>query len=459
VVFLSGGLPALTKVWQLTGGNLGAQVFSLQQRAQELGLWGAHFLDWGRTWRLQRQKLGEKDKERVRGFFLQRSEKLQALPAPFFGAAKGANLLLIQVESLQQFVVGLQVQGQEVTPFLNRLAKEGLYFPWVFDQTNQGRSADGEFIALNSQHALGEGAAVFRAASNRFLALPEVLRREGYHTLSAHPFERGFWNRALLHPRYGFSQSFFKRELGPGEIIGWGLADGAFFAKMVPILQRTPQPFFAFLITLGLHHPFDQFPEARKMLKLPDLGDPALENYLQAMRYFDASLQAFLQELSAKGILAHTVVALYGDHEAGIPLQEPLARLLQITWSPGRLVWLRRVPFFVLPPVAGLSGEVPEVGGQVDIAPTLLYLLGVPRPKAFVGVPLVPGWRGFAALADGSAVSSQLLWHEPTSRCQDRNTLASLPEEACRSLRQAAAQELWASRMVVLHNLLPELLP
>lgn len=457
---LAAALPAYLLVQRLVTDTVGQQVFSLQHRAREMGLWGAHLLDVGRTLRdLLGRGLDEDSKRQVMRFFAQRAEHARTLAPPYLGVAKGYNLILIQVESLQQFVLGLSVNGQEVTPFLNQLARRALYFSWLFDQTNQGRSSDGEFIALNSQHALAEGAAVFRAVGNRFLALPELLRRQGYHTLSAHAFERGFWNRALLHPRYGFQQMFFKRELGPGEVIGWGLADGVFFAKLLPILEKTPQPFFAFLITLGLHHPFDQFPAARKMLRLPDLGDPALANYLQAMRYFDASLESFLRGLEARGLTARTVVALYGDHEAGFPLEAPLANLLGVSWSPGRLVWLRRVPFLVWAPGSGLAGEVAEPGGQVDIGPTLLALLGQSRPASFVGLPLVAGRGTVVPLADGSAVDGQRIWNEPYGRCEARLSLAVQPAEACGELRAAAARELLASRQVVLHDLVPALSP
>ena len=458
VALLLAGVPSLRRVVGELRDPAAGQVFSLQQKAATLGLWGAHLFDVGRTVQEAfRGGLAPEEKAKVLGFF---AKKAQEAPAEqgAFGVCRGANLLLIQVESLQSFVVGLSVNGQEVTPFLNRLAKKGLYFSWVFDQTNQGRSSDGEFMAMNSQHPLAEGAAAFRAAGNRFLALPELLRRHGYHTLSAHPFERGFWNRAVLHPKYGFSRMFFKEELGPGEVIGWGLADGVFFAKMLPVLQRTEQPFFAFLITLGLHHPFDGFPAARKMLDLPELGDPALANYLQAMRYFDASLEQLFQGLEQASLLPRTVVALYGDHEAGIPYQAPLAKLLGKPWNPGVPLWLRRVPFVVVTPNPGLSGEVAEVGGQVDIAPTLLYLLGVPRPRHFVGSALVPGRHAVVPVAEVGAVDEQHLWSRPWGEaCFQRLTLEPAPREACSPLVARAAEELWASRAVVLHDLVPEL--
>lgn len=440
----------------LVGPEFG-KVFSYAMRMRELGLWGVHLLDAAKTvMETFGPGLSQEEKKQIHEFFAQRA-KATPLTGPAFGRFSGYNLVLLQVESLQNFVVGLEVAGQEVTPFLNSLPRRGLYFSWVFDQTNQGRSSDGEFIALNSQHALAAGAVAFRRAGNHFMALPQVLRSRGYSTLSAHAFERGFWNRAVLHPAYGFERSFFKRELGPGEVIGWGLADGVFLQRALPLLRAARQPFFAFLITLGLHHPFDQFPEGRKSLELPNLGNPALANYLQAMRYVDGSISRFFDELARSGLAEGTVLALYGDHEAGFPPQAPLADLLHIQWSPQQLMALRRVPFFIITPDAALAGEVDEVGGQVDIAPTLLHLLGVPRPFWFVGRPLIPGRQAFAALPDGSGANNELLWVETSQACADRHSLQTRPASLCEPLRQAVAAELAASRAVVEHDLLPEM--
>ncbi|MFN3413563.1 MAG: LTA synthase family protein, partial [Thermoanaerobaculum sp.] len=442
-VLLAAAWPVVAAVRGVLRDVRGAQVFSYTMRMQELGVWGLHLLDAARTWKeAVSEDLAPEEKQQIREFFAQRAKTTQA-SGPAFGRFSGYNLILLQVESLQNFVVGLEVNGQEVTPFLNSLRRRGLYFSWVCDQTNQGRSSDGEFIALNSQHALAEGAVAFRRAGNHFMALPQVLRSRGYHTLSAHAFERGFWNRAVLHPAYGFERSFFKRELGPGEVIGWGLADGVFLQRVLPLLKEARQPFFAFLITLGLHHPFDQFPEGRKSMKLPDLGDPALA--------------AFLEGLARAGLAERTVVALYGDHEAGFPLQAPLANLLRIQWSPQQLMALRRVPFFIVAPDATMAGEVDEVGGQVDIAPTLLHLLGVPRPFWFVGRALIPGRQAFAALPDGSGANHELLWVEASQACADRQSLQARPASQCEALRRAVAAELAASRAVVEHDLLPDI--
>jgi phosphoglycerol transferase MdoB-like AlkP superfamily enzyme len=440
-----------------------ATVDQLFSKGALLGRWGVvnvHAFDVLTTYRewATRNAPEPGEEARVRSLLGARASE-SAAHGPAFGIAKGANLVLIQVESLQQWVIGARVGGAEITPFLNGLRNRALYFPFVFDQTGQGRSSDGEFAVLNSQHPLDRGAVAFRRPGNRFVTLASTLRQQGYATFSAHPFEKGFWNRGVLHPRYGFERMLFRDELGPGETIGWGLADGVFFDRMVKALQQQRAPYFAFLITLGLHHPFDLFPDRHKALEVGPLKDTPLGNYIHAMHYFDASLAAFVAELERTGVLSNTVVALYGDHESGLLVDEPLLKLAGETrWEPSVPVRLRRVPVFMLLPSATLSGQVSLLGGQVDLAPTLLSLLGVAPPVCFVGHILDGRAQTPVVLNDGSAVADDRLYVAGGPAIPDGGACFTWPSGAprpfadCADLDRYGAEELGASRFVVLHD-------
>jgi phosphoglycerol transferase MdoB-like AlkP superfamily enzyme len=441
------------------------QVFSQQALVGQWGLTNLHVLNAIRTVRdtLERGPLPAGEQARVVQLFRSHAD---AAPRSGrgFGVARGANLLLIQVESLQQWVVGAEVLGKPVMPTLAGLRERGLYFSGVFDQTGEGRSSDGEFAALNSLHPLPEGAVAFRCSHDHFRALASILRSAGYATLSAHPFERGFWNRAILHPAYGFSRSLFRRELGPGDTIGWGLADGAFFERMEPELAHLSRPFFAFLITLGLHHPFKDFPDRHKDLEVGALRDTPLGNYLEAMHYFDESFAGLLGALRANGLLDDTVVALYGDHEAGFAIDQDIVDLAAMgPWDPSYNLRIRRVPFFVLLPHRPIAGEVPVVGGHIDIAPTLLYLLGQPRPVNFLGSVLYPGRDAVAAMWDGSVVAADRVYVStgprigPGGECFAYPTPQPLPLESCSGIIARGEDELDASQQVLEHDLVPVL--
>ena len=152
-------------------------------------------------------------------------------------------------------------------PHLRRWASDGVRFTNVTDQTSEGRTSDAEFASLVSLLPLDHGAVAFRFPGNHYVGLPRVLAEHGYATLSAVPFESGFWNRRVMHASYGFQRSLFEPDFELTEQIGWGLNDRDFLQQMVPRLTRLSRPFAAWLITLSLHHPFDDFPERHKVLE------------------------------------------------------------------------------------------------------------------------------------------------------------------------------------------------
>ncbi len=467
--------PALVRLGVALTGSLGTRVFSEQAMVGRFGYVNAHLFDLARTVRerSRRRNPTPAERERIAAWFAAHQASVDAglaeSPVPE-GAAAGHNLLLIQVEALQTWVIGLEVEGQEITPLLNRMRDEADWYPYLVDQTNQGKTSDAEYAVLNSQHPLGEGAVCFLRADNSFYTLAHVLGEHGYATLSAHPYKRGFWNRAVLHPRYGFERSVFRRELGAGQEVGWGLADGLFFARMLPELEALPQPWFGFLITLSLHHPYDEFPANLAALELGALEGTRVGNYLEAMNYFDRSLARMLAELDEAGLLDHTVVALYGDHDARFELDQ-YPEVLTLSgigdWDPAAFARLERVPLFVrVPPSSRAAwGAMDQVGGHVDVGPTLLHTLGIPRPRAFVGRPLIPGSEAasFAAYPDGSAYARDRMFVASgrgiprEGGCFEFPEGDSRPLDECAGLAERAAEELAVSRAVVDHDLHREL--
>src|SRR5262249_14681500 len=150
----------------------------------------------------------------------------------------------------------------------------------VTDETSEGRTSDAEFTTMASLLPIDHGAVAFRYPGNHYTALPRVLAEHGYATLSAVPFEAGFWNLRAKQPSYAFAQRLFEPDFQLTEQIGWGLNDRDFLQQMVPRLEALPRPFAAWLITLSLHHPFEDFPARYKELKLGALEGSSFGNYL-----------------------------------------------------------------------------------------------------------------------------------------------------------------------------------
>lgn len=386
---------------------------------------------------------------------------------PSLGAAEGANLLLIQVESMQAFVLGARVGGQELTPNLNRLAPRALNFEAFYDQTNKGRSSAGDFIYQVSLLPVIDSVA-YEYPTNHYLGMAGALAARGYTTLSAIPFRGSFWNRRVTHRLYGFNSNLFRETFAPDVRVGWGLNDRAFLHQMLPHLESLPEPFCAWLTTLSLHYPYRSFPEELRHLELGPLEDTPVGNYYHAMHYFDRAFGEFWQDLERSGLLSRTVIALWGDHGSGLARDPIAARLLGLDANPLSRRLFDRVPFIVwLPGDAAPNGIVTRAAAQLDAAPTLLALLGVdPAALAYQGRNLMsPASSPRVVFADGDWLTPELVrtnrrqcWDAVTR--QPRAWAACEPGEryARRFIEVAEATQrfdLQAELSAELHRLVP----
>jgi phosphoglycerol transferase MdoB-like AlkP superfamily enzyme len=299
-----------------------------------------------------------------------------------------------------------------------------------------------------------------------------VLVEEGYTTLSAVAFEPGFWNRRVVHPGYGFERTLFEPDFDLTEQIGWGLNDRDFLQQMLPRLERLDRPFAAWLITLSLHHPFEGFPDRHKTLKLGALEGTSFGNYLHTMHFFDQALEDFRAGLSRDGLLETSVVAVFGDHDAGFTRDASLSQIIGIRDDEAAWALNDRIPLFVrVPEPAGrfeLRGARDVPAGQTDFAPTLLNLLGVDAaPLPYVGRNLLGAAGGGPVLrpyGDWLDTRHLFLTRASTPECY---TIDGRPvkgvegvegvERDCAETDRQATRQRGVSRLVVTSDLQEEL--
>jgi lipoteichoic acid synthase len=316
------------------------------------------------------------------------------------GQCRGMNLLVIQVESLQNFVIGTRCDGNEVTPNLNRMARNGIYFRNISDQTGDGNSADAEFLSNASLYPARQGAVSFLHPNNTFDSLPKTLRENGYSTAVLHGDSRGFWNYGALADGLGFQCQFFKDCFRINETVGLGLSDHAFFTQSIDKLLALPRPFYAFMITLSSHEPFSDVTPSLESFPVGRLEGTEIGDYFRAVHYADRAIGDLLQEMERKGLLSRTVVSVYGDHRARLEPED--LKLAGV----GSGEESRKVPLIIWhhrTPVA-----VATTGGLVDFTPTVCDLLGVDvTGKLFLGKNLLRMARGFVIFRDGSFISGE----------------------------------------------------
>jgi lipoteichoic acid synthase len=306
---------------------------------------------------------------------------IYAEPDPkYFGIAKDKNVIYIHLESVQEFIIDYKLNGEEVTPFLNSLTKDAntFYFDNFFHQTGQGKTADAEFMLENSLFGLPQGSAFSMKGRNTYQAAPAILGQQGYTSAVFHGNTKTFWNRNEIYKSLGFDKfydlSYYKAN--EGDIVNYGLMDKPFFEQSIPMLKSLKQPFYTKFITLTNHFPYP-IDQDLATIEKHTTGDSSVDNYFQTARYLDEALKQFFDDLKESGLYENSMIVMYGDHY-GISENhnKAMSKVLGKEVGDFENAQLQRVPLFIHIP--GVDGStMHQYGGQIDLLPTVLHLLGV----------------------------------------------------------------------------------
>lgn len=406
----------------------------------------------------------EKEKiEEIRKYFQVRQAEHKR--SPFYGVAKGKNLIVVQAESLNNFVVGLKVNGQEVTPHLNRLIKESLYFDHIYLQIGRGNTSDAEFVANNSLYPSRKDGAYRTYVDKTFRSLPIVLKRQGYITSAAHGNTPEFWNRKNAYKSQGYDVFYYKGHpsIGSPDHLGLGISDKAMFQKMADIYkkQSEKQPIYGFIVTLSNHRPFE-LPKKEQKLSLPkEFEGTMVGDYLQSVHYADEALGEFIRQLKKNGLWDETLFVYYGDHYGLLPdNDEELRRLLGISFDKKTMF---NIPLVIHYPKQTKPAVYSVIGSQMDIFPTISSLMGIEQPLYQLGFDLTvkkEGYVGFRhEIVPYTFFSDQydyLASHDGIfahGTCTNAKTGQKVEVEKCRHNYERVKYEIEISDFIFEHNL------
>jgi len=382
-----------------------------------------------------------------------------AEPNPeYFGKAKDMNVIFISLESLQTFMIDYQLNGQEVTPFMNSLAHDGktFYFDHIINQTGQGKTSDAEFIMDNSLYPMSQGSVFVNKAQNTLQATPAILKSRGYTSAAFHGNYKTFWNRNEMYRTIGYDK-FFDAEyynMTEENTKNYGLKDKPFFSESMPMLESLPQPFYTKFITLSNHFPF-KMDEWDTDFPAAETDDKVVNQYFQSAHYMDQALEQFFNDLKKSGLYDNTVVVMYGDHY-GISENhnDAMAEIIGKEITPFEYAAnLQRVPVFIhVPGVEG--GVVHEWGGQVDVRPTLLHLLGIDTKDYLeIGSDLLSkDHREIVPFRNGDFVSPEVT--QIDEKCYATDTGELIDGAKCEQPAENAKEELLMSDNIVYKDLL-----
>ncbi len=350
-------------------------------------------------------KLDTAERNRIAKWYQDKKENLP--DNEYKGMFKGKNLLVIQVESLEKFVINQKINGQEITPELNKLVKNSMFFTNIHEQVGGGNSSDADLMTNASVYPIQLGTTFFSNPFTHYNSFPKMLKKNGYFTTAIHPDNGAFWNWMPALKSMGFNKCYDSSYYKTTERINMGISDGTYFDQIEPIIAKEKQPFYTFLVTLSSHTPFELADKYRELKLSEELDKSKLGGYLQCIHYTDKQLGRLLDKLQKDGILDNTVVAIYGDHE-GIhkyfPKDIGMLSEQESWWKDNG----KRIPLIIYN--KNLKGkEINVNGGQVDTMPTLAYLMGIDESSYIntaMGRNLLKTNKDFAVLRNSTVVGN-----------------------------------------------------
>ncbi|WNC68058.1 LTA synthase family protein [Thalassotalea nanhaiensis] len=292
------------------------------------------------------------------------------------------NVILIVLESVRKYETE-KYNGISLTPNLNEIAKYGVSFENFYSTSRYTiKSEQAILCSLLDVHKHVPYSVHFGKFNGQ--CLPKILKKNGYHTYWFHGNTKEFFNRDVFHPSIGFqnliSKEYFEtKNLAKNEIIGWGIKDEDVFNEAFKILENKTEPFFAEILTLTNHQPFNW--DYGKHV-FPDFvsytGENIYKNYRKGINYTDYALGVFWNKFINSPLSDNTILIITGDH--GVPYYPEI-----IQSDVDQFETLFRTPLVVY----GVDDYV-DPGMQLshlDIAPSILSELDIKQDFSFLGRP------------------------------------------------------------------------
>jgi phosphoglycerol transferase MdoB-like AlkP superfamily enzyme len=274
------------------------------------------------------------------------------------------NVVLIIMESFTGNVVSRLGGEPGISNSLDHLMEEGIFFDHIY--ASGGRTDKGVVAVLSAFPAQG-GRSIMKENSKqvKIPSIPQALNQVGYHSSFFYGGESRFFNMKSYLLSHGFSRIVEKENFDSKDMNSkWGAYDGAVYQRLQQDLQKEKQPFFATMLTLTNHEPFE-------LPGSPHFKGEQLENKFRSTAFYaDSCLGSFVAQAKKQSWYKHTLFVVVADHGHYLP------RTNLEVFDPQRY----RIPLLMFggaikPAYRGMKVE--KIGGQTDIATTVLDQLGL----------------------------------------------------------------------------------
>lgn len=384
------------------------------------------------------------------------------------GIAKNKNAIIVQLESFQEFVLHQTINGQEITPNLNRFLTENIEFTDMHMQSYSS-TADSEFSTITSFYPMENGMSFSRYDGNHYDDIFAMFHKAGYQTGYMHGNVGSFWNRNNVYKRLPVDHiDFIDQFEDTSEMVNGYLSDELLYTQAVQKLkmrQTQENPIFQFIVAASSHTGFGlEGLQDRSKISI-DVGkyqDTYFGHYLEAVNYADYAFGVLLEKLKQENLYEDTVILVFGDHN-GLPMiNEELEDFLQERHGERsdidrKLTYTRVASGMRIPGIDPLKINKPI--SKLDIKPTFSILFdlsdGISLGTSFFGTKDYVCLNNERIISDDSYFDE--VWYKrSTGEIIDEENCAEDQKQKLAKRVQNMKEELAISLSTNIHNLLAQ---
>lgn len=382
----------------------------------------------------------------------------------FKGISKNSNVIVLQLESIQEFVINKTINGEQITPNLNKFLRENIEISNMNTQS-YSTTADSEHSSITSIYPMENGMSYSKFYTNTYDNLFEMFNSANYTTSYMHGNEAKFWNRGNVYSKFGVQNIELKDKFDDTEYINGFMSDEVLYRQGVEKIKNYQNPFMSFIVSASSHTPFElEGLQDRNKVRI-DVGKykgTYFGNYLEAVNYADYAFGVLLEELKQEGLYEDTTILVFGDHNGINMYNEEMLEFLKqynpdLTDVDIKLNYTKVACGLKIPGVPHIKIEKPV--SKLDIKPTLAYLCDL-EDKFSLGTNMF-GSKEFVSLNNERIITNRYYYDEnwydiKTGNQLDMESLDDDTKELLERYYNYMKKELEISNSVTINNLLAQ---
>ena len=382
----------------------------------------------------------------------------------FKGISKNSNVIVLQLESIQEFVINKTINGEQITPNLNKFLSENIEISNM-NMQSYSTTADSEHSSITSIYPMENGMSYSKFYTNTYDNLFEMFNNTNYTTSYMHGNEAKFWNRGNVYSKFGVQNIELKDKFDDTEYINGFMSDEVLYMQGVEKIKKYQNPFMSFIVSASSHTPFElEGLQDRNKVRI-DVGKykgTYFGNYLEAVNYADYAFGVFLEGLKQEGLYDDTTILVFGDHNGINMYNEEMVEFLKqynpdLTDVDIKLNYTKVACGLKIPGVPHIKIEKPV--SKLDIKPTLAYLCDL-EDKFSLGTNMFAS-KEFVSLNNERIITNRYYYDEnwydiKTGKQLDMESLDNDTKELLERYYNYMKKELEISNSVTINNLLAQ---